>query len=129
MAILAPTFEQISPSRGVMRVEKVGGGAVTITVPNADLLAAFAAGTPLGDLVRRTVANNTAASGVMFGQASDSQAPQGKIYFNRQAAGAAGLPPRVTALEAAGVITLEVESIAAAGTWAFYIENVSSLVR
>jgi len=136
MAAPTATFLQYSPSRGGIFIDKTAGGVdQDETIANAALLAAFAAGTPLGDLVRTAVANDDEAAAVMSGSivtpvvAVPSQAPQGRIYYSTQTTGVAAVPPVVLAKASAGVIVLFIETVAGAGAWTFNIDAVHSAVR
>lgn len=127
MAITVKACRALSKDRGSLLIT-CAGGAGGATVSNAELLAAFPAGTPLGDLVRTAVANNAAAVAAMTGGDVASSAPTGRIYLSSQQAGTPSAPPTIVPTEAAGVITLVLDADAD-GTWYFYIENVHSLAR
>ena len=127
MAINVETLLQFSPNRGSLAIS-CAGGAGSGTVTNAELLAAFAAGTPLGDLVRLPVANLAAAQAAMLGGNVVSSAPSGRIYMAAQLTGSPAAAPAIAPIEAAGAIALQLEA-GADGAWLFYIENVHSLAR
>jgi len=129
MADPVATLEQISPNRGKLTIVDDGSGGV-IVVTNAALLAAFAANTPLGELVRTPVADAGAAAALMLGNpAAVSQRLQGRIFMGSQIAGVLAIPPAVSAAEVALAIVLGVATVAVAGTWIFYIEQVHSQIR
>jgi len=124
------TLEQLSPERGAIRITKTaGGGDQSVTVSNSALLAAFAANTPLGRLVRSDVFDQAAAFLVMLGGAVASQQGVGRIMFVGQLSGVLAFPPSIIPNEDSGVIVLELTTVAGAGSWYFYIEYVNSIVR
>jgi len=128
MAITVKACRALSKDRGSLRIV-CAGGAGGETVSNTELLAAFPAGTPLGDLVRTTVADNAAAVAVMTGANVVSSAPSGRIYLSSQQAGTPSEPPTIVPTRAAGDVISLVLDADADGTWYFYIENVHSLAR
>lgn len=127
----APTYAlvQLSPSRGKLTITKTATGNDDVTIPNADLRAAFAAGTPLGDLVREYVADQDASVAVLMGGAVPPQHGCGRIFFAGQLDGVIAFPPSVVPDETANDIIVVINTVSAAGTWLFYIEAVPSLAR
>lgn len=131
---VAATVTQLSPSRGEIKLVQdavnPGDGVVTShTISNADLLAAFAAGTPLGDLVRERAIGTGFARAIMLGSDVPSQHGCGRIFYMGQSAGALSLPPSINPDVSANAIVLVVETVAGAGTWTYYIDAVHSVVR
>lgn len=112
-----------------------GAAGTTLTLTNADLIAAAPAGTPVGDMLRRAVASSAEAQRIM--QSIQIQMPPntdrlvGRCTIQSLSAGGGLVPGNVavSANEAAGLIQLLLASTAAANQWLLYIDVLHSLTR
>ncbi len=113
-------------------IDQDGAAGTTWTISNAILAAAAAAGTPIGELVRRATANQAAAQRVLQGigvsQPPDTDKYLGKISL-LQLSGAVAANPTVLANAAASLPVIDIVAPAAVGTWLLRIEQIHSLER
>jgi len=131
MAAPTVTLLALSPNRGKITVVADASGDPG-TILNADLLAAFPDGTPLGELVRKTFANSTLAIRAVLGWSGFvSSQNVGRLYpgVQRDAGGVSAIAPKLLPNVSATLLIFDITTVAVAGTWDFYIEQIPSLTR
>lgn len=121
------TLLALSPNRGKITVLADNTGNPG-TISNANLLAAFPAGTPLGDLVRKPVLNTGEAVALLTGV---DFAPKltGCCYLGVQRNGVSATPPTFQPDSLANVLIITITPPAVESNWEFYIEQIHSMIR
>jgi len=123
-----------TPHSATFLLTQDGGAGNTLTLTNAALIAAAPAGTPIGDLLRRSVVDTADALRIMQSVGLDIPPETDKLVgrcTTQQSAGdgAVGATVRVNAVAAANLITLSLACTPPAAEWLLYIEVLHSLVR
>jgi len=132
--MLTATFSGNTQHRATFSVRQDGGAGTTLVITNAVLLAAAPAGTPVGDMLRRPVADSTESQRILQGLLLDIPPETDKRVgrLTTQAFTSDGSVPgglAVRATEAAGLISILLVSTAAVGDWILYIDMLHTLTR
>lgn len=132
--MLTALFSGNTPHSALFILTQDGGAGNTLVLTNAALIAAAPAGTPIGDLLRRFVADQAEAQRIMQGIGLDippeTDKLVGRLVVHAQSgSGAAPGTIAVSADAAANQIQLLALCAAAASQWLLYIDVLHSLVR
>jgi len=116
---------QISPSRGAITIT-ADGSEDEVEISNADLVAAFAAPTPLGELVRKPVIDKPGAAALLLFN--------GKINLAGQIDGVISIAPSISPdwdlLAGASKLVIQTGPVAlGSAIFIFYIEFIHTIVR
>jgi len=131
--MLTAAFSGNTPHSAVFLLTQNGAAGVDLIMTPAVLQAAAPAGTPIGDLLRRSVFSQAEAQRIMQGMQLDIPPETDKRVGRCTTQGLInGLAPGIVNVSAnvnGAAIELNVTSTPGAGTWLLYIDMLHTLTR